>query len=94
MLLCNRKVPKTLNTCFILHIFTLLTLGVLVSGMPSKMVSFASQETLQRINNLLRGSANRDVDIIAEYLKKTTMMMAAIRITITSILTLYLAVLV
>lgn len=70
MLLCNRKVPKTLNTCFILHIFTLLTLGVLVSGMPSKMVSFASQETLQRINNLLRGSANRDVDIIAEYLKK------------------------
>lgn len=34
------------------------------------MVSFASQETLQRINNLLRGSANRDVDIIAEYLKK------------------------
>ncbi|EJS42560.1 ecm38p [Saccharomyces arboricola H-6] len=67
MLPCSINPSTAPNIYSIRHILTLLTLSVLVLGMPSKMVSFASQESLQRINSLLRGSANRDCDNFATF---------------------------
>lgn len=47
---------------FIPRVLTLLAICTLVFGLPSKMISFASQESLHRIDSLLRGSASREVD--------------------------------
>ncbi|CAI1595047.1 hypothetical protein SEUBUCD646_0L03470 [Saccharomyces eubayanus] len=65
---CSTRNSAAPSIKFIPRVLTLLAICTLVFGLPSKMISFASQESLHRINSLLRSPANREVDKFGTFL--------------------------